>query len=209
MWNGDQHVDWSVDDGLPSVIPSTLSLAMSGCAAAHSDTGGYTTIMNMTRSKELLLRWEEMNVYSPLLRTHEGNQPARNAQYDSDPELLAHMAVCAKQHAVLKPYLSACMREAAEKGTPVMRPLFYHYDEAFAYTEMTEYLLGRDLLGCPVVREGQTERTGRLPKDDWICLTDGREYHGGTVVISAPVGTIPVFRRKRGAPIFETEERRP
>lgn len=73
MWNGDQHVDWSVDDGLPSVIPATLSLAMSGCGICHSDVGGYTTVMNMTRERELLLRWEEMNVFSPLMRTHEGN----------------------------------------------------------------------------------------------------------------------------------------
>ena len=58
MWTGDQHVDWSIDDGLPAVIPATLSLAMSGYGIAHSDVGGYTTIMHMRRSKELLLRWE-------------------------------------------------------------------------------------------------------------------------------------------------------
>ena len=47
MWTGDQHVDWSRDDGLPSVIPATLSLAMSGYGLTHSDVGGYTTIMDL------------------------------------------------------------------------------------------------------------------------------------------------------------------
>ena len=57
-------MDWSVDDGMPSVIPATLSLAMSGYGLTHSDVGGYTTIMHMTRGRELLMRWEEMNVFS-------------------------------------------------------------------------------------------------------------------------------------------------
>lgn len=30
MWAGDQNVDWSLDDGLASVVPAALSLAMTG-----------------------------------------------------------------------------------------------------------------------------------------------------------------------------------
>ncbi len=50
MWAGDQNVDWSRDDGLPSVIPAALSLAMVGHGYHHSDTGGYTTLFGMRRS---------------------------------------------------------------------------------------------------------------------------------------------------------------
>ena len=82
MWTGDHHVDWSEDDGIGAVIPATLSLAMSGFGITHSDVGGYTTVSKMTRSRELLLRWEELNVFSPLYRFHEGNQPERNVQFD-------------------------------------------------------------------------------------------------------------------------------
>jgi alpha-glucosidase len=39
MWTGDQHVDWSMDDGIPAVIPATFSLAASGYPVAHSDAG--------------------------------------------------------------------------------------------------------------------------------------------------------------------------
>ena len=159
MWTGDQHVDWSIDDGLPAVIPATLSLAMSGYGIAHSDVGGYTTIMHMRRSKELLLRWEEMNVFSPLFRTHEGNQPVNNVQFDDDEELLAQLAKCGRMHVALKDYLKGLVAEEISDGTPVMRPLFYHYDEAEAYTEKTEYLLGRDLLVAPVYEEGAKSRT--------------------------------------------------
>ena len=195
MWTGDQHVDWSQDDGISSVIPATLSLAMSGYGITHSDVGGYTTNDLMHRSRELLMRWEEMNVFSPLYRFHEGNRPASNVQFDEDAELLAHFARCTELHAGLKPYLKKLEAENAEYGIPVMRPLFYHYDEERAYTEKTEYLLGRDVLVAPVLRKGADSRRVWLPEDRWVHLFTGKEYSGGTFEVDAPVGTPPVFVR--------------
>ena len=202
MWTGDQHVDWSLDDGLIATVPASLSLAMSGYPAAHSDAGGYTTIMHMTRTKELLMRWEEMNAFTPLLRTHEGNQPSRDVQFDDDEELLRQMSVSSRRHAALKPYLESVEKEMTEKGTPVMRPLFYHYDEPEAYTEKTEYLLGRDLLVAPVYLPKQTGRSVFFPNDTWVHLFDGEIYHGGTCRVEAPIGQPAVFVR-RDSPFFE------
>lgn len=197
MWTGDQHVDWSVDDGLISTVPATLSLAMSGYGVTHSDAGGYTTYGKLlSRSKELLMRWEEMNAFTPLLRTHEGNQPVNDVQFDADWDLLKHTAKCSKMHAALKPYIIDLVKEQTEKGTPVMRPLFYHYDEEKAYEEMTEYLLGKDLLVAPVYEKGRSSRSVYLPNDAWVHLFTKKEYVGGTHVIDAPIGYPPVFVRK-------------
>ena len=196
MWTGDQHVDWSVDDGLPSVIPATLSLAMSGYGIAHSDVGGYTTIMHMRRSKELLMRWEEMNVFSPLFRSHEGNQPVNDVQFDDDDELLSQLSWASRAHAYLGDYLKDCVSQTAEKALPVMRPLFYHYNEPRAYTDKTEYLLGRDILVAPVLKEKATSRTVFLPEDTWVHLFTEKEYKGGSYNIDAPIGQPPVFIRK-------------
>ena len=207
MWTGDQHVDWSVDDGLPSVIPATLSLGMSGYPMAHSDVGGYTTNECMTRTPELLLRWEEMCAFSPVFRSHEGNQPIRNVHLlDENAEadalcgetdaLKKHLARCAGWFKVLAPYRKACEKEAIEHGVPVMRPLFYHYDEPQAYVEKTEYLLGRDLLAAPVLRPGAVTREVYLPEDEWVHLWSGEEYRGGVYEVEAPIGKIPVFVRK-------------
>jgi len=199
MWTGDQHVDWSKDDGLPSVIPAALSLAMSGCGITHSDAGGYTTIMHMRRSEELLKRWEELCVFSPLFRTHEGNQPENNVQFDDNEALLKHLAKMDELHRKLKPYLKACEKECTEKGIPVMRPLFYHYDEEQAYTEMSEYLLGRDILVSPVLAEGALGREVYFPDDTWVHLLTGQEYAGGTAHVPAPIGVPPVFIRKKSS----------
>ncbi len=202
MWTGDQHVDWSVDDGLPSVIPATLSLAMSGFTTAHSDVGGYTTRPPMCRSKELLLRWEEMNAFSPLFRCHEGNQPVHNVQVDDDAELLAQLVRCTTWHKNLGPYLKDCMEQAVKYGTPLMRPLFYHYDDPLLWDEKTEYLLGRDLLVAPVLKSDAVSRSCYLPKDRWVHLFTGQEFGQGIYQISAPIGQPPVFIRAE-SPYFE------
>lgn len=196
MWNGDQHVDWSYDNGLPSVIPASLSLAMSGYGLVHSDIGGYTTNETMTRSRELLLRWEEMNAFSPLMRFHEGNQPSRNVQFDADETLLQQLSVMSRIHVALGGYLKECVRENSERGIPVMRPLFYHYDEAEAYTQAYEYLLGRDILVAPVLEEGVREWKCYLPADRWVHLFSGKVYEGGFIRVNAPIGMPPVFIRE-------------
>ncbi len=197
MWNGDQHVDWSLEDGIAATIPATLSLAMSGYGMAHSDVGGYTTMKKrLSREKELLLRWEEMNAFTPLYRFHEGNQPTMNVQFDDDDELLTHLEKCTSTHIRLGDYLKELVNENAKNGTPVMRPLFYHYDEPKAYTETLEYLLGRDVLVAPVIDKGATTKQVYLPEDEWVHLYSGQEFDGGMVIVDAPIGQPPVFIRK-------------
>lgn len=195
-WNGDQHVDWSDDYGIGSVVRASLSLGLSGMPQVHSDIGGYTTLPKLSRSKELFLRWLEMATFSPVMRTHEGNRPEANWQFDSDQETIAAVSRFSRIHAHLKPYLSAIAQEAADLGIPFMRPLFYHYDEDFGDDEDKAYLLGRDLAVYPIVMPNVKSRTITLPKDSWIYLWDGREFQGGSANIPAPIGTIPVFYRK-------------
>ncbi len=105
-------------------------------------------------------------------------------------------------HVALKSYLVELNKVQSKKGTPVMRPLFYHYDEQQAYTEKTEYLLGQDVLVAPIVKEGTFSRTVYLPKAEtpWIHIFTGVEYEGGHhPTVEAPIGQPPVFVRKGSA----------
>lgn len=196
MWNGDNHVDFSVDNGLPSVIPAMLSLTCSGCGLSHSDTGGYTTFGKMRRSEELYMRWCEMNAFSLMMRSHEGNNPDLNAQFDASETVLQHQTRMARIHCLLKPYLQSAVKRNAETGLGVVRPLFFYYDAERAFREHTEYLLGRDILVAPVLKKGAVRRQVYLPDDNWIELSTGKPFGGGTYTVDAPIGRIPVFYRR-------------
>lgn len=194
MWAGDQNVDWSLDDGLASVVPAALSLAMSGYGLHHSDVGGYTTLFGMKRSKELLLRWCDFNTFTVMMRTHEGNRPLDNWQFDSDEETKQHFAKMVNIHVALKPYLKDLVALNAKAGTPVMRPVFMHYEnDAKAYELKYEYLLGEDMFVAPVYEQGATSRTLYLPQDNWVNLWTGEQVSGGEITVDAPIGKIPVF----------------
>ncbi len=196
MWNGDNHVDYSIDFGLPSVIPAALSLTCCGFGLSHSDIGGYTTFMNLTRSDELFMRWCEMNAFTPVLRGHEGLNPDVNAQFDYNEVTLKHHARFSRIHKKLKPYIKDCVKENAEKGIGVIRPIFFHYEEERAFKETYEFMLGRDILVAPVLRENATNRVTYLPNDEWVHLWSGKEYTGGKHTVPSPVGAPPVFVRK-------------
>lgn len=199
MWAGDQNVDWSQDDGLPSVLTSALSLAMSGMGLHHSDIGGYTTLYGMKRTKELLIRWAEHAAFTPLMRTHEGNRPKDNWQFDSDQETCEAIARMTDVHVQLKPYLMHLVGENAQSGKPVMRPIFLHYDRKEFYAVKDEYLLGSDLLVAPVLQEGDTTREVLLPDDQWVHLFTKEEYTQGVHHIDAPLLRPPVFYRKESS----------
>ena len=197
LWAGDQNVDWSEDDGLPSVITAALSAGLSGFGLHCSDAGGYTTLYGMKRSRELLLRWLEFACFTPVIRTHEGNRPDDNVQLYSDGNVIAPAARIAKLHSALLPYLRVCAAQNAEKGTPVMRPLFFEDPaDGKAYErDNFSYFLGDELLVAPVVRQGEEERTLYLPEGEWIHLWSGKACRRGETSVKAPLGYPPVFYR--------------
>ena len=202
MWNGDNHTDFSIDFGLPSVVPAMLSLTCCGFGLSHSDIGGYTSFFNLKRDKELYMRWCEMNAFSPLMRSHEGLNPDLNVQFDADEQVLRHSARMSQIHKKLKPYLQAAVRENSQTGVGVVRPLFFYYNEPEAFTESYEYLLGRDILVAPVLKAGARCQKVYLPRDQWIHLWSGKAYTGGVYEINTPIGQPPVFIRKEAPSVL-------
>lgn len=197
LWAGDQSVDFSRHDGLGTTITAALSAGMCGCGLSHSDIGGYTSLFGNRRTKELFLRWAEMAVFTPVMRTHEGNRPDENFQVYDDEDALKQFARLAKIHVALKPYLQQLVEENAVRGLPVQRPLFVHYPEdRAAYHIQTEYLFGRELLVAPVLEKEVCKWRVYLPQDSWVHLWNGAEFGGGEHLVDAPIGCPPVFYRK-------------
>lgn len=198
MWAGDQCCDFSLHDGLASVIPAALSCGMVGNGLHHSDIGGYTSLHGVIRSEELFERWVEMATFTPYMRTHEGNRPDENFQYYDSESCMKHLAKFTNIYTELAPYIKMLVDENATSGIPVQRPLFVHDEQdQRAYDIQYEYLLGADILVAPVYLENQSTWDVYLPKGEWIHFKSGTTYAGKqTVSVAAEIGNPPVFYRK-------------
>ena len=96
----------------------------------------------------------------------------------------------------MKPYIEEMMKEAHEKGTPAIKPLFYDFPEdKRAWEEEEAYLFGHDLLVSPVMEAGATSKSVYLPAGaKWTEVYTGKVYDGGQqVTAEAPIQEIPLF----------------
>nr|WP_231562339.1 alpha-glucosidase [Sphingomonas sp. 35-24ZXX] len=201
LWAGDQSVDFTRHDGIGTVITGALSAGLVGNAYSHSDCGGYTSLHGNIRSDELMQRWCELAAFAPVMRSHEGNRPDDNLQYDSNDELLACFARWSRVHAHLAPYVRHLCHQASEAGLPAQRPLFLHYPhDAALFTVQDQFLYGADLLVAPVIEQGATARSVVLPGAGvWRHVWSGVDYAPGLHRIAAPIGQPPVFYRPDSA----------
>lgn len=153
------------------------------------------------RTVELMERWCELAAFAPVMRSHEGNRPDDNLQYDSSAELLACFARWSRVHAHLAPYVRHLCDEATARGLPAQRPLFLHHaDDPALFTVQDQYLYGADLLVAPVIEEGALSRRVILPGEgEWRHCWTGRDYAPGVHDVPAPIGQPPVFYRPDSA----------
>lgn len=208
FWLGDQLTTWDAHDGLKSSLIGLLSSGLSGHSLNHSDVGGYTAVaINQTgirRTKELFMRWTELNAFTTALRTHEGSRPDLHHQFDTDDETLRHFAKFASVFATLAPYRKTLMSEAHEKGWPLVRPMaFYHQNDVRVRTNTSQFYLGADLLVAPVLDSRASRVKVWLPEGEWARLWDPGQRtkvtRAGWVTVDAPIGRPAVFYRSDSA----------
>jgi alpha-glucosidase len=196
IWAGDQLIDWSLGDGLGTVIPPCISLGICGIGYYHYDIGGFHSLENYIRTKEMFMRWTEASVFTSVMRTHESIKPFDNLQFDYDEETLEHFAKMVDIHVHLKPYLIDLSEEYQKSGISPFRGCFLHYEDDIKLRDLKyQYMLGSDLLIAPVIEPAKVKWKVYLPKDDWVHLWSNNGYNGGWVTVDAPLGKPPVFYR--------------
>jgi alpha-D-xyloside xylohydrolase len=156
-------------------------------------------------------------VYCPVTRLHgfrkpyEPDEEDRWRQFDKPmasgganeiwsfgPEVYGMLRECVLTRERLRPYVAAQMARAHERGTPVMRPLFYDYPlDQHAWDVENQYLFGPDLVVAPILELDVRSRAVYLPPSTrWIDVKSLETYDGGqTVQVEAALDRIPVFAR--------------
>lgn len=198
VWAGDQEATWDEKDGFPTAVRANITLALSGVPFVTHDISGFS---GGPSTKELWMRWVEFGAFSPVMRLHDGLKKVDNWNFHRDAESSAFLARFAKIRAKLKPYLIALGKEAMETGRPLVRhyalvendPAYWGVDDA--------YFLGNDLLVAPIVTEGATRRSVKIPSGTWRAVFGQGEFVGPTeVTIKAPLGSPIVLARVGSAP---------
>lgn len=222
LWSGDVWSDW---DWFRAQIPAGLHAGMSGMGWWTSDIGGfYDGHGGDPAFRELLVRWFEFGVFSPICRLHgfrvpegvpppEPGQPVNYGQetfriftdtggpnevWSYGPEVEAILTKLLHLRERLRPYLAEAFAHYARSGDPVMAPLLLHFpSDPSLHDEGRAYMLGPDLLVAPVLAPGLRDMDVRLPMgEDWVHVWSGTRVAGGQVArVACPWGEPPVFVR--------------
>jgi alpha-glucosidase len=198
FWNGDQMVTWDDRDGMASALRGTLSAGVSGWPLVHSDIGGYTSInavvRDYVRPVDLNERWAEMEAFGVVMRTHEGNRPAANAQVYDTVESREAFGRMTRLYAALAPYRRDVVDAALRTGVPAIAPVWLYHPGTAAAASDRQYFFGPSILVVPVLASGTSEVEVSFPPGEWVHLLTGESYAGDrTVRVAAPLGTPAVF----------------
>lgn len=212
VWSGDIHSSFK---SLRNQLAAGLNMGMAGIPWWTTDIGGFHGGNPKDPSfQELLVRWFEWGTFCPVMRLHGERQPlqapigdyggglcvsgADNEVWSFGDENYSILKKYLELRKHMKPYIMELMQAAHEKGTPVMRPLFYDVPSDMKSWDIEdEYMFGPDVLVAPVLYAGETERKVYLPKGSrWKNYWTGEVVKGGSsVVVSTPIEQIPVFTR--------------
>lgn len=193
-WAGDQEATWEPEDGIPTVVPALLNLGLAGQYNVTHDIAGFS---GGPSTKELFMRWTELGAFTPIMRTHEGNERDDNWSWESDAETTAHFRRMTRVHDLLAPLFRRFADEAQTSSAPVVRHLMLQYpDDRETWSISDQFLIGDALLVAPITEEGATARDVYLPAGTWFHVWTGESFEGPQQMrIDAPIGSPPVFSR--------------
>jgi alpha-D-xyloside xylohydrolase len=213
LWSGDTH---STFEFLRNQISAGLNVGLAGIPWWTTDIGGFTGgDIRDPKFHELLVRWFQFGLFSPVTRLHGFRMPidfsvsdasrmfnepfgsgAENELYSYGEEVYKILKGIVDTREAMRPYVKKQMAVAHEKGTPVIRPLFYdNPTDNRAWDIDDEFMFGPDILVAPVMYEGMRNRKVYLPANrKWREVATNKMYEGGeTIEVDAPLELIPVF----------------
>lgn len=190
-WSGDVNRSWG---GLQSQPEIALQMGMQGMAYMHSDLGGFA---GANLDDELYTRWLQYGVFQPIYRPHAQEEvPSEPVFREQNTEGLAKKAIELRYQ--LLPYNYTLAFENNQKGSPLMRPLFFDEDtnQALLIDDKT-YFWGADFLVSPVVKSGLKTQSIYFPKsNNWFDFyTDEKIVGGQTKTVDLHPDYIPTYIR--------------
>jgi len=212
VWSGDIHSSF---ESLRNQFAAGLNMGMAGIPWWTTDIGGFHGgITDDPEFHELLVRWFEYGAFCPVFRLHGYREPqkaplgtsgggicnsgAANEVWSFGEEAYEICKFYMELRERMRPYITELMAAAHDKGSPVIRPLFYEFPaDPKAWQVEDQYCFGPDVLVAPVLYAKATSREVYLPVGaQWTDAWTGTVYAGGqTIQVECPLSQIPLFTR--------------
>lgn len=165
------------------------------------DLGGHAfTDEKIVNDPELMLRWIQFGVFTPIFRSHatKDNRIERRMWKFSNFPL---MRDAVKLRYALFPYIYTMARKTYDTGIGICRPLYYEYpldEEAYKYEG--EYFFGDNILVAPITEPAADGKTSHkeiwFPAGKWWSVTSGQMIEGQCVkTMEFSQHDIPYFYR--------------
>jgi alpha-glucosidase len=205
IWTGDNQSWWSHILLNLKMLPS---LNMCGFLYTGADLGGF----GADTTRDLLLRWLALGVFTPLMRNHTalGTREQECYQFEQIEDFRHVVGVRYR----LIPYLYSVYVKAAERGEMYFRPLGFDFpnDRRAVETE-DQLLLGDEAMIAPIYTQNVSGRTVYLPEEMKFVkfMPDGTIYEEilpqGTHYVEVALNEVPLFIRKgKCIPVVETAQ---
>lgn len=214
VWSGDIESSFS---SMKNQLAAGLNMGIAGIPWWTTDIGGfYGGNPQDPKFKELFVRWFQWGTFCPVMRLHGDRQPqqpqigttggaacrsgAPNEVWSYGEEVYKICVKYMKLREKMRDYTRLLMKEAHEKGTPIIRPLFYEYPEDIqCWNVEDEYFYGSDILVAPILESGAISRKIYLPNSStWIEYETKKHYDGGKwIEVKVRLDTIPIFIKEK------------
>lgn len=157
IWQGDNKSWWS---HILQSMQQLPALNMAGFLFTGSDTGGF----GCDTTEDLMIRWLQYSLFTPLFRNHSADGTREQELYQfSNVEAAGKMIQIRYS---LIPYLYSEFLKAALNDEMMFKPLAFDFpDDAMAEQVEDQLMLGNELMIAPIYKQNAQGRYVYLPEE--------------------------------------------
>ena len=194
IWMGDNFSWWSHVLLNLKMLPS---LNMVGLLYTGADNGGFGS----DTSRDLLLRWLALGVFTPLMRNHSADGTREQEFYQFEDASYFDNLISVRYRLI--PYIYSEFMKAALNDDMMFIPLAFEYpDDEIAVQIEDQMMLGKEVMITPVYTQNADGRFVYLPENMMFVkfMGDGSIYKEkmdkGLHYISVALNEVPLFIRE-------------
>lgn len=144
VWTGDNVSSWA---HLQMSIPQSLNLSLSGVSFTGDDVGGFIDDTN----EQLIIRWYQANYLFPFFRNHSSNGTKYQEPYQFSKKGISIIKKFINLRYKFLPYLYNLFYNNHQEGQPILRPIFFEFNNKKHFDCNDTFMVGPFILQAPIL----------------------------------------------------------